>query len=337
MSRRRSGTSRRPDAADRRAPPRSPACRRPRGRWRLRPRRSRCGCACRRRRACASSAPHRQSANGRFGSGYALPFQSMSVTSSPSTSSEPFCRTLIVAIARSIPCGRLPESAPAAATIGRCDGRSLPLLRAGGPDVPRRARRTGDHRLRRGVLRRGGARDGRVGRLADAALQLRAALPEADPLLLAHRGDLRGDRRRRGGGPPVGGAVSGIGAGLRHRRHWPGAGTTTTRRCWPAPSWRPASATSRSAAWRCPTCRWRSSSPRPSRAHARSRSAIACRVRASGCVGAALAAALGFLTKGPLALVLPARGRRADRRHRAARSRGCGAADLAVAAARRSW
>ena len=101
--------------------------------------------------------------------------------------------------------------------------------RARGPDVLRRARRAGDHRFRRGVLRRGRPRDGRVGRLADAGLQLRAALPEADPLLLAHRRDLRGDRpgpgRRRGCG--------------RRCRVWPwcssppawrAAGTTTTRR-----------------------------------------------------------------------------------------------------------
>ena len=46
--------------------------------------------------------PHRHSANGRFGNVYSLPFQSTSVTSSPSTSSEPFCRTLIVAMTASI-------------------------------------------------------------------------------------------------------------------------------------------------------------------------------------------------------------------------------------------
>ena len=44
-----------PRAPGSRAPPRLPACRRRRGRWRLPPRRNRSGCACRRRRACASS------------------------------------------------------------------------------------------------------------------------------------------------------------------------------------------------------------------------------------------------------------------------------------------
>lgn len=49
--------------------------------------------------------PHRQSAKGRFAIGYGFPFQSMRTTSSPSTRIEPFCRILIVVgIARSIPC-----------------------------------------------------------------------------------------------------------------------------------------------------------------------------------------------------------------------------------------
>src|SRR5207253_10390431 len=43
--------------------------------------------------------PHRHSANGRFAIVYAAPFQSTTVTSSPSTRYGPFCLTLIVAIA----------------------------------------------------------------------------------------------------------------------------------------------------------------------------------------------------------------------------------------------
>ena len=42
--------------------------------------------------------PQRHSENGRFGTTYSAPVQSTSFTSSPSTRSDPFCRTLIVTL-----------------------------------------------------------------------------------------------------------------------------------------------------------------------------------------------------------------------------------------------
>jgi hypothetical protein len=42
--------------------------------------------------------PQRQSANGRFAISYAFPFQSTSVTSSPSTRYGPFCLTLMLIV-----------------------------------------------------------------------------------------------------------------------------------------------------------------------------------------------------------------------------------------------
>ena len=53
-------------------------------------------------------APHRQSVNGRLASGYSFPFQSTTVTSSPSTSREAFFRTVIFAMSCLSPVGDSP-------------------------------------------------------------------------------------------------------------------------------------------------------------------------------------------------------------------------------------
>ena len=59
---------------------------------------SRSSNACRRRTACSSSGRSGTARTAASAIVYSLPFQSTSFTSSPSTSNEPFCRTLIVAI-----------------------------------------------------------------------------------------------------------------------------------------------------------------------------------------------------------------------------------------------
>ena len=53
-------------------------------------------------------APHRHNLNGRVGGVYSLPFQSTTVTSSPSTSSEAFFRTVILAMSCVSPVGDSP-------------------------------------------------------------------------------------------------------------------------------------------------------------------------------------------------------------------------------------
>ena len=121
--------------------------------------------------------------------------------------------------------------------------------------------------------------------------------------------------------------------GSRRRSGWcwssrPAAagGLTNAPDCWPARSPRPASATSRWRAWRCPICRWRSSSR--SRSGPRSsRRSIASAIRDAGCCSRPRAAALGFLDE------------RAGRPHHSRAGRGAGAADRAAVvqrAARRS-
>ena len=87
------------------------------------------------------------------------------------------------------------------------------LARPGRADLHHRARAPGDYRRRRGLLRRGLARDAGLERLADAALQLRRSLAEAGPLLLddgrrlcRRRGHGRGRTLRGGDGGPGPGA-----------------------------------------------------------------------------------------------------------------------------------
>src|SRR4029453_5331950 len=88
-------------------------------------------------------------------------------------------------------------SHPPRATDGR---RTMPPRAALGPHptfsfshhIFSGTRPAGDHRLRRSVLRGSGSRNGRGERLADAALQLRRALAETDPVLLVYRGGLLG-------------------------------------------------------------------------------------------------------------------------------------------------
>ena len=191
-----------------------------------------------------------------------------------------------------------------AATIARVRRSLAPLLVRRGPDVLRRARRAGDHRFRRSVLRRGRARDGRVGRLADPGLQLRAALPEADPLLLA-----RPRRPSRWPAPGPGAArlwsaLAGVGlvfvtAGLARR--WYDDDTALVAGAIVATSFGYV-ALARMALPDLPLALFITVTigaalvavgdrvPRPAPLAAR------C---------AALAAALGFLTKGPLAVVHP--------------------------------
>src|SRR5687767_5478577 len=82
-------------------------------------------------------------------------------------------------------------------------------------DLHHRARAAGDYRRRRGLLRRGLARDAGLERLADTALQLHGSVAEAGPLLLddgrsLYRGG--GD----GGGRPLRGGDGGTGPDADH-------------------------------------------------------------------------------------------------------------------------
>ena len=87
---------------------------------------------------------------------------------------------------------------------------------AGRPHLPGGAGPRPHYRRRRSLLRGSLARDGRVGRLDHAVLQLRTPLPETDSLLLADRGHQRGHRSHRVGGPALVRAGRGR-PGARHR------------------------------------------------------------------------------------------------------------------------
>ena len=100
----------------------------------------------------------------------------------------------------------------------------------------------------------------RVGRLADSALQLRAALSEAGAVLLADARRVSRRRTRRSSPRGSGRRSSGVGLVLVTAacgRRWFDEDDAA---CSPARSPPPASATSRWRGWRCPICRSPSSS-----------------------------------------------------------------------------
>ena len=165
---------------------------------------------------------------------------------------------------------------------------------------PRRHRRH-----RRSVLRRSGARDGRVGRLAHAALQLRAALSEAGPLLLADGGASTSSPARPSSSARLWSALAGVGLVLviaACGRRWFDEDDGPARRRDRRDELWLLRARAHGAARICrspSSSRWRSgrrSSPRSS----------ASAIPAAGCCWRPPPPRLGFLMKGPLALVIPA-------------------------------
>ena len=232
----------------------------------------------------------------------------------PGTRGTPCCRTccdcsmrrsprpsscLIIA-----PAARCPR-APTVTQCGSCAGRVLTLLASFRPHFLPRPRPPGRSRIPTKPSTRKPRAGWSKARTGRAALQLRRALAETDPLLLGYSHSIR-----RNGCDRVHGALR-LGAFRpRARAADVGRGARLTGDCERrldrvARLQRPVTATSLWRGSRCLICRSPSSSRRPIWCAMRAADPVET-IPASWAALAGLAAGLGFLTKGPLAVVIPA-------------------------------